>query len=304
MNGIAPNDMIKLNPDFDKDLPVRVSARKSLRRLIRRWVPWTLRGRIVSALDDCASILARRRRYSPKEIKIELSTACNRSCSYCPQSLAPQKQRFINSEILDVIIYRLQEFKWDGHINFGFFEEPLLSPHFESQVQKIHDSLPHCVLNMFTNGDKLTRSVFERLTQAGLSSFIVNRHPPYSDEWDSRILELCKLYPDRIQITELRDNNLHNRGGLVRDLLRPNVMAGAKFCRAPECVVISIDGDVLLCCDDYNHENILGSLVKSRLDEIYYGKRATYLRQQLRNGNFNVTGMCRKCVLDTNSTTD
>ena len=131
---------------------------------------------------------------------------------------------------------------------------------------------------------------------AGISTVWVSRHPPYKYEWDKRIFALAKEFPRCVEVVEIGAMVWRNRGGLVRDLPLPNVMAGATMCRMPEYSNITIDGDMLLCCCDFNRENSLGNLNDKSMHDVYFGQAAVECRRRLRRGDFNVSRMCQECI--------
>lgn len=280
-------------------MPATIKTKLKLNQTIHklsRLLPLGARNRLYPLYLDAAAILIHGSRYYPKGIGIEMSTACNRACGYCPVSTHRIKQRFITDDLLVKIIQRLREFRYDGCINFSFYNEPLIDPNFSRRVKIVHDALPGCILQIYTNGDKLERAVLAELMDAGISTVWVSRHPPYKYEWDKRIFALAKEFPRCVEVVEIGAMVWRNRGGLVRDLPLPNVMAGATMCRMPEYSNITIDGDMLLCCCDFNRENSLGNLNDKSMHDVYFGQAAVECRRRLRRGDFNVSRMCQECI--------
>ncbi len=58
--------------------------------------------------------------YFPRIVTIEISSHCNRACTYCPNVVAPQKPRLINEDSFRKIVSRLREIKYNGVVDFIF----------------------------------------------------------------------------------------------------------------------------------------------------------------------------------------
>ena len=55
------------------------------------------------------------------------------------------------------------------------------------------------------------------------------------------------------------------------------------------------NGDVVLCCDDWNHQVILGNLKKERIEEIWFGNRLKAIRELHKKGEFDKISICSGC---------
>lgn len=69
-------------------------------------------------------------------------------------------------------------------------------------------------------------------------------------------------------------------------------------CNAPfDDVVIMWNGDVALCCYDYDGFNVIGNLNKASLGEIWHGKQAEAIRKIFIDGKTDRLPLCRQCYL-------
>lgn len=85
--------------------------------------------------DDRAS----RPQLDIRALTIEISTACNHRCKYCPVSIAPKQQRFLSVEIFEHVIRLLRDYSTArgvrfNRVSFNHYNEPLLDPRFSDLV--------------------------------------------------------------------------------------------------------------------------------------------------------------------------
>lgn len=66
-------------------------------------------------------------------------------------------------------------------------------------------------------------------------------------------------------------------------------------------MVISVNGDVPLCCNDYENKVILGNIKKQSIKEIWGGKRLACIRKFHRFGQFTNAGICSRCTYNSHS---
>ncbi len=86
-------------------------------------------------------------------VNLELSTYCNRKCSYCPMSFFPREQEFMPMDLLNQILSQLKEIHYAGAIMLNFYNEPLLDSHLADKIRIIREQLPHVWIAFNSNGD-------------------------------------------------------------------------------------------------------------------------------------------------------
>ncbi len=225
-------------------------------------------------------------------ITVEISTACNRRCVYCPVALHSRKQEIIDPETFGLILARIREIDWAGPLDFIHYNEPLLVPNIVQLVAQAHATCPYAELMLTTNGDRLTADLVTTLIAAGISQFNVTRHPPYSAGWDHRIGELRAQFPDHIHfLMSPGDEGWTNRGGLVTP---PGPILVQSHCLSPQNLVITIDAKVVLCCNDFFKVHVIADLRERCIHDIYYGDFAD-IRRNLRKGKIDLD-ICRRCL--------
>jgi radical SAM protein with 4Fe4S-binding SPASM domain len=60
-------------------------------------------------------------------------------------------------------------------------------------------------------------------------------------------------------------------------------------------MVVDWNGDVVLCCDDWNHSIILGNLKKQTIEEIWEGDKLKKIREAHKKGEFYNVPLCAGC---------
>jgi radical SAM protein with 4Fe4S-binding SPASM domain len=83
------------------------------------------------------------------------------------------------------------------------------------------------------------------------------------------------------------------KGYIIKYLTGRMVLKG---CSTPIITFnILYNGDVILCCDDFNNKMILGNLKISSIENIWNNKKYKEIRDLLYNGNFNKIPVCSLC---------
>jgi radical SAM protein with 4Fe4S-binding SPASM domain len=213
--------------------------------------------------------------------------------------LQPTPARHIEPELYARILDQLSEMRWNGIVDFIFYNEPLLHPDIVLLVQQLKVIVPKCHPRIITNGDHLTVQLMSDLIAAGVERFSVSRHQPIKPGWDARVQDLARRHPGMLSVTDLMDvqekQGLHTRAGLVPV---GRVYVAAR-CNAPmNCQHIDIDGNLLLCCNDYYRKNVMGNVKESTILEVWRSERFTRIRSDLLRGKPSLA-ICKNCILRT-----
>ena len=207
-------------------------------------------------------------------LNIEINSACNRRCSYCPNATFERglikNQKKLPREIFDKIIKELSEIKYQGKISFAFYNEPLLDDRIFDLISYTKKKLPKCEIGLFTNGDYLTKEIEKKLWAAGIDRLLVSKHrdPNY------------------------KFNLLNNRCGLVKPI---------NCDYFPRCkyedfhAVIDYNGNWVICCNDYLSKSKMGNLKEEKIIDIWNKPGYKKLRKDLEKNIFKLD-ICKKCV--------
>ncbi len=219
----------------------------------------------------------------PSAIGLETSTACNRRCHYCPQSVAPHKQKIVDADIWHLFLRRLEEFRWRGAVALTKYNEFSLVPNSWNYVAALRDR--GCRPVLFSNGDR--PEVIERWVEAGAFRVRVTEHPPFRPEWAERIEEVRRRHPRVVKVARLQW--LHNQAGRIETGERMD------YCYNAHGISVNHDGTVSMCCLDYENEHLVGDIRRQSFAEIWRSPRHRAVREKVVRG-VPATPLCSTCL--------
>jgi len=169
----------------------------------------------------------------PEIVYLQTTTQCNGHCVYCPFDDIYKNSEIINMDIgqYKVILQWLKSIDYCGRIGFLLHYEPTLDPRLSKFISIARNILPGLTLEAATNGIKKT---------SALSEF---------DVVD------CVLAGSR--------NIATSRAGNVKACkqIKYKIQMGSIPCHLPlDTMCIAANGDVLLCCQDWRHEAVVGTI--------------------------------------------
>ncbi len=197
----------------------------------------------------------------PTIIGIEIATACNRRCHYCPVSIDPMKQEIISEEMWALFKSRLREYRWRGILGMARYNELSLVPKSERYVRELVEL--GCLPLIPSNGDK--PDVVRKWCEAGAKRIEITQHPPDKDGWLDAIAEVQKEHPKIIRIRRIEPDVLHNQAGMVPAQTNPRTHA----CLSVLGLTVDVYGDALLCCLDYYRKHQYGNIKDKSLEQIW-----------------------------------
>ena len=220
-------------------------------------------------------------------VEVEVNSRCNRRCSYCPVSLnpTPPVPRLMKQAIFDRLVAELVRLRFAGKISYHFYNEPLIRRDLETLVECVRERLPDAYQLLYTNGDLLSDARYDRLIAAGIKHFMVTRHSgePMSDRPAQTV-----RFPEELVLT--------NRGGKLANV--EVVGSALKLpCYAPsDFLTVTVTGDIVLCCDDFDRRYVMGNIMTTPVDEIWESVEFARIRSELAAGNREgATSMCAQC---------
>jgi len=107
-------------------------------------------------------------------------------------------------------------------------------------------------------------------------------------EWKNKV--------DSINIINMRNwaNDIQKKG--TKESFHFNKKIKRKPCALIwQKMVVDWDGDVVLCCDDWNHSTVLGNLKKQTIEEIWKGEKLNKIREAHVNDEFDKVPLCSGC---------
>ncbi|MGE5506093.1 MAG: radical SAM/SPASM domain-containing protein [Actinomycetota bacterium] len=110
-----------------------------------------------------------------KEIELQVTSWCNRSCTFCAASRLELPKQLMSMETAERIAGQLADIGFEGTIGLHLMCEPLLHKRFEDIVALFRAAAPKAFIRIDTNGDPLKS--MERLHacfEAGLNEVEIN----------------------------------------------------------------------------------------------------------------------------------
>ncbi len=229
-------------------------------------------------------------------IEIEFNHDCNRACWYCPNASHQRINKGqMSEELFSLLVSRLKDVNYQGHLSYQFYNEPLLLPHLEEWISTLTAALPKSNSSLYTNGTLLTLERFRVLRKAGVGKFIVTKHEAEKDYIFDKVYPLLNSEEKSItQFQTHKDLHYTNRGGLVN--VGSKDSTALRPCHIPSfLMVITHQGKVLSCFEDYNEELAMGNLRTQSFLEIWQSKPYRELREKLAKGMRHLYRPCSQC---------
>src|SRR5579872_3820578 len=115
------------------------------------------------------------------KIEIETSSQCNRRCTYCPVSKPGFEHRGASNSFMDMAMFEkllsdLREIDYDQKISLVGMNEFFMHDGNFAYLERIKKVLPKCTIQIYSNGDYLTRENVERAERAGVDLIVVSFH--------------------------------------------------------------------------------------------------------------------------------
>ncbi|MBI4774453.1 MAG: radical SAM protein [Deltaproteobacteria bacterium] len=243
-------------------------------------------------------------------IALENTTACNRTCPYCPHFWQERARKTMSEALLRKIVQDLSDFDYKGSIIFAPFGEPLLDDRLPLFVGHIKKKLRNCTVTVLTNGDLLTLEKFNRLDDSGVDCFAISDHFGIHDDRYVMADPIAAIETflilneaDRKKLTFYDSNyekikrldRFHDRCGLI--VLEDSISQEKLFrtCEFTESILtINYKGDVLLCGRQWTNEPSFGNAGTEHLKDVWKKRKFRRIRKNLRKGVFELE-LCKNC---------
>ena len=213
-------------------------------------------------------------------LSIEINSECNRKCKWCPNAYFDRKDIvFLDMSIIEKV---LKQCVGVAQMNFNNYNEPCMDPRLVDIVRMARRILgPECHIYLNTNGDFLTKELFDALKDAGMSTFNITDY-----DGNSRI--------DFAPTNRVQNIRLYNRAGLVKKMGISSPLAAP--CPKPSNeLVVNYLGQVVLCCSDFLGEVVVGDAKTEAIADIWNSPILQEYREKLLVGNRAGLSLCKDC---------
>lgn len=258
-------------------------------------------------------------------IGVETCAHCNRACHFCPtnNTVFPPKE-FMADELFEVIFGDLRSWGYSGGFSLYGHNEALLDARISRLTRRTQEFLPGIHQSLSTNGDKLTLTLATVLFDAGARSMLVNCYDDRQGLID-RMLSIAKhleslsgfhvhyvgsnawAFPMHYHPSE-KSFTLYDacpfKEGFPRITSRAGNVAGftvlsepnSRNCERPWTHLhVKYNGNVILCCQDWAEEVVLGNMPGQSLVDIYNGPLAEHYREKLGERDRRGLRLCDQC---------
>ena len=263
-------------------------------------------------------------------VEIEPHNFCNRTCSFCGNSMLDRKSKMIPmaDSVYTNILGSLASINYNKEIRFARYSEPMAREEIFKMISMARASCPDSYLKIITNGDYLNPESFCRLKKAGLNRVHVSVYLPNKVAWtQSEAIKYVNRLIRRI------DGNLKSMTtglGVVEGVMEfPGMevtfncvnysdqgfdrgeeivdLIDREFIRIDPCqqifrnVTIDFDGTVMPCCnlrgDDPGHAKYMFGKITDDCDlfDVWYNDKAHAWRKGLSNFG-KKQSPCRSCT--------
>lgn len=229
-----------------------------------------------------------------RNILIETHSLCNRKCKYCPVKYYPRKEIQMPDAVFYGIIDQLAEKNYKGEIGFHFYDEPLLDKRLPQFIRYTYNKCPESYLYFASNGDLLDIKTFRMLINEGLSHIIITQYD-IEVRCNLRTLLNALNETEKKYLTVFKFGKyISNRGGSLKEL-QISEPRRLKCIRPDFQMVVNAEGKVMLCCNDYFGQEIMGDVTEENIFSIWENSRFKNIRSELRRGNRKNIDICSKC---------
>jgi len=232
-----------------------------------------------------------------------------------------------------IIAKQIKDVNPGGRIELTMRGEPTLNPDVLANLTILRSKLPNIQISMFTNGSLFFKNptTIENIIDSGVNILNIDCYNNTYDRFNTiakntvaiyddielkdfrtfsaykrhksgNALRVINLVPD-IQEGEVDVRQIHNNAGNVNPEYLANLpeyklrkLPMKQRCARPfHELVVTYDGNVVICCHDWQAENVLGNVFDNTLEEIWWGKEHwKILRSLYKKDRANLTP-CYKC---------
>jgi len=232
-------------------------------------------------------------------VQIQTHTRCNFTCKFCPHGKIPLQHGEMSEETFALVVRRLGEMGFAGDIYPYLMNEPLMDKRLAERVGALRRACPRARIWIDTNGSLATVEVLEGLAAAGASVITMEIYLPRGKAMPERYTRMHAALSDRARSVVFlyerdADAILTNRAGNVPGRPVPKTPWRLPCERPFRQIYIAYDGSLLLCCQDYRREAILGNLHEATLADLWRNEAYARVRRELMRPG-RATTLCERC---------
>lgn len=270
----------------------------------------------------------------PKTILIETTSLCQGECKFCPYAEV-RKSNKVDLLTEEKYMDLLNEIKGHEITRLTLFNnnEPLLDKRIFKFIKIAHEMFPEVEIGISSNGRVVTREVLDKLKESGLTTLymsipcvdrenyktVMGIYPDTIFETlenvdDEELFKMIRIavpttvYVDLEDIREKFSNyrvcywNLEYKDSWgIKDKfmsVAPKDGFAGPCDRPMDQAVISANGDVIICCRDWQGQNVVGNVYENTLYEIWHGEKMQEIQNHIANGEYDMVECCKDCAMN------
>ena len=229
-------------------------------------------------------------------VELEINSICNRRCSCCPNSIYQRPIGYMDTDLFYKIIQQLAAINFDGRVSYHFYGEPLLDKRLIEFIEYTKIHIPYCKPIVYSNGDLLDLNIFRLLIQKGMNKIVIIEQ---DDIYPKNILHLLENITENekqhLELDLMKNLFYSNRAGLLKHLKKVSEPLSVPCDRPLAIINILLNGNIVLCCNDYFENNVLGNVNKDNLKDIWTSAYFKEVRYILSSGDRKKLDICSRC---------
>jgi radical SAM protein with 4Fe4S-binding SPASM domain len=234
------------------------------------------------------------KKYGIASVSLETTSFCNRKCEFCFYHERFPKRDLGMMELTTYkkIIDELVQINFCGTVYPHVYGEPLMDKRLPELIEYTRKKLPNCFIYVLTNGDFLNEELFKHLIYKGVDLFLITNYNDKDKEIFNYLKEKC---PFHFTFRNYKDFPKVDRAGQI---FKRNIQLNTPCLRPSSQIVINWKGDVILCCNDFYGENVMGNVNDSNLLSIWNNGTSAYYRNRLLVGQRSTIPICKCCDME------
>lgn len=265
---------------------------------------------------------------SPPLVRIETTNACNSKCTICRHCNIRRPIRQMDQSLFEQIADECAE--WGcREIHLHNFGEPLLDDRLEDRVRYLKRK-GVATVKIFSNGSLLSEPQARGLIDAGLDEIKISVDGTAEEEFErirfplkfnvvmgnvQRLVEMRNRAGSPLKIFLTCCSTSDRRGtrrmlpgqidglvfGKIHNWTGPDAGTGQRGVRKPcarlwRTLTVLANGDVALCCLDYDGQHLLGHIdAGTPLRDVWQGPAYQEIRQRHRDARQCDIALCKDC---------
>ena len=269
----------------------------------------------------------------PPTVRVETTNLCNARCVTCPREEMTRESGIMDMDLYKKIIRECAK-NHIGCIHLHNFGEPLMDKHLSDRI-KMAKEVGISYVKIFSNGSLLTSEKALELIESGLDEIKISIDGYTKETFEKirKRLNYDVVINNISTFMRIRESNNRKTPKVVLNFVRTenNIQEEKAFIEkwTGEVDKISIDkahnwgvhhfiplknsrfhkpclrvwntftilwnGDVALCCLDYDGQVILGNVEKDDIANIWHGERLMEIRECHIHADLENIPICRNC---------